>query len=126
MQEPLLPTPTNINPLHLPRDDLLAFVRVQQWVADNLAITLPLLSGMFVLVPSAALLSSPDSAVAAPIIPWRLRQVLCVEVSAGAADPADATLVLVGGDRLAAGAVRPGTLADAEDHDVSCANHHVQ
>ena len=118
LQEPLLPTPTNINPIHLPRDDLLAFVRVQQWVADNLDITLPLFSGMFVLVPSAVLLSSPESAVAGPIIPWRLRQVLRVEVSAAAAGPAHATLVLVGGDRVAAGAVRPGALAQAGDYEV--------
>ena len=134
MQEPLLPTPTNINPVHLPRSNLLHFVALQCWVGSNLGMQLPLLNGMFVLVPSntqqpvskilqAACNYSPteSSAIdtaACAAIPWRLRQVSAVEVAPGV-DPADATVVLVGGDRVRAGAVREGLLAEMPDHEVS-------
>jgi hypothetical protein len=136
VQEPLLPTPTNINPVHLPRSDLLHFVALQSWVSTNLNMQLPLLNGMFVLVPSSTQQSmskvlqaacgySPteSSAFVATVcatIPWRLRQVSSVEVAPNG-DPADATVVLVGGDRVRAGAVKEGLLAEAQEYQVSLA-----
>jgi len=152
LQELLLPTPTNINPIHLPGDDLLNFVGVQQWVRDTLHISLPLLDGMYVLVPSNSLQqplpctqntacglcrtggthsSSPAAdpvgrpaapAAVCPAIPWRLRQVLRVELapadSSSSSDPADAIVVLVGGGRVRAGDVSPALLADTADYQV--------
>jgi len=154
VQELLLPTPTNINPIHLPGDDLLNFVGVQQWVRDTLHISLPLLDGMYVLVPSSSLQQPLPStqhaacglcstggthsnslaadpvarpaapAAVCPAIPWRLRQVLRVELaptdssSSSSSDPADATVVLVGGGRVRAGDVSPALLADTADYQV--------
>ena len=133
VQEPLLPTPTNINPVHLPRSDLLHFVALQSWVSTNLNMHLPLLNGMFVLVPSGPhqpmskvlqaacgyshTQSSAFAAAVCATIPWRLRQVSAVEVAPGV-DPADATVVLVGGDRVRAGAVREGLLDETQDNEV--------
>jgi hypothetical protein len=120
-----LPTPANLNAIHVPGSDLLQFLRLQQWVATNLRMKLPLLNGMFVLVPSCALhkqqcgfiSSGADSSKVAAAIPWCLRQVSGVEL-APSGDPADATVVLVGGGRVHAGAVREGLLTDIEDHQV--------
>jgi hypothetical protein len=123
-QELLLPTPANLNPIHVPRSDLLQFLRVQQWVEANLHLKLPLLNGMFALVPSGSLQQqqrgcsgSSDSSTMAARTTCCLRQVSAVEVSPGV-DPADATVVLVGGDRVRAGAVHEGQLADVPDHQV--------
>lgn len=115
MQELLLPTPANLNPIHVPRSDLLQFLRVQQWVEVHLSTKLPLLNGMFVLVSSGDLQQQQHCSDS---IPWRLRQVSAVEV-ASHGDPADATVVLVGGDRVRAGAVREGLLAEMPDYQVS-------
>jgi hypothetical protein len=98
LQEPLLPTPTNINPIHLPAEDLLGFIAVQQWVQDTCGIQLPLLNGVMVLVRSCDLQksampahlqpscsnpasrssdsrgsSAPPEAAVAAAIPWRLQ-----------------------------------------------------
>jgi hypothetical protein len=43
--------------------------------------------------------------------------VSAVEVAPGV-DPADATVVLVGGDRVLAGSVREGLLAEIQDNQV--------
>jgi hypothetical protein len=138
LQEPLLPTPNNINPVHLKGSDLLAFIHVQQWVGDKMRVRLPLLHGMFVLVPSAALQqqqqqpqpessgrnggssdggsSNPPAPAAA--FPWQLRQIAAVEAGPGT-QPRDATVVLVGGERVAAAAVPEGlTLAGAAGYQV--------
>jgi hypothetical protein len=128
LQEPLLPTPTNINPIHLSADDLVHFITVQQWLAATLDAVPPLLQGMFVLVAAQQQQQQPESqacnnssddvlAAVAAAIPWRLRQVSRVEVCPGV-DPADATVVLVGGERVRAGAVKQGQLAEAQDHQV--------
>ena len=123
LQEVLLPTPTNLNPIHIPGSDLLQFLAVQQWVAAKLGVRLPLLNGMFVLVPAASLQhSEADSSAACAAIPWRLRQVSAAELPAGG-DLANATVVLVGGDRLRAGAVHMGLLADVQDHEVRGSQH---
>jgi hypothetical protein len=114
LQEPLLPTPTNINPVHIPKEDLLSFIAVQQWVQASLGIQVPLLNSVFVLVPSTQL---PACAEQAAAVPWRLRQVLAVEAAPGV-DPADATVVLVGKQRLRAGAVKEGQLFEAQGHEV--------
>jgi hypothetical protein len=146
LQELLLPTPTNLNPIHVPRSDLLQFLRVQQWVeanirvklplpkngafelvyagnlqqqqcSDSIPMKLPLLNGMFVLVPAANLRQQQCS----DSIPWRLRQIASVEVVPNG-DPADATVVLVGPgldkDRVRAGAVREGLLSEVQDYQV--------
>jgi butyrate kinase len=127
MQELLLPTPTNLSTIQLPLSDLLHFIRVQQWVHKTLHTQLPLLHGLFVLVGSMDLqettgsaqqaYSSVHAAAIAAAIPWRLRQISAVEVAPGV-DPADATVVLVGGDRVRAGAVKQGLLAEVQDHEV--------
>lgn len=54
-QECLLPTPTNINTIHAPRTELLKLISAQQWLLDHLGLSVPLLDGCFVLVPSADL-----------------------------------------------------------------------
>jgi hypothetical protein len=123
----LLPTPTNLSTIQLSLSDLLHFIRVQQWVHKTLHIQLPLLHGLFVLVSSTDLqdttgsaqqaYGSAHAAAIATAIPWRLRQISAVEVAPGI-DPANATVVLVGGDRVRAGAVREGLLADVQDHEV--------
>jgi hypothetical protein len=102
-------------------------VKVQQFVTAHLGIKLPLLNGTFALVPTAQLAasnsndgSSLPAAAMATAIPWRLRQVSAVEVAPGG-DPADATVVLVGGDRVRAGAVRQGSLTDSQEHEVRIA-----
>jgi hypothetical protein len=51
----LLPTPTNLSPIFLPGQDLLQFIRVQQWVRIHLGIKLPLLQGTCVLAAPADL-----------------------------------------------------------------------
>jgi hypothetical protein len=78
LQTLLLPTPVNMNPIHISRADVLHFVGLQQRVAEYLKIKLPLLNGMFVLVPSSSLqqqqdCSGSDSSAVAAAIPWRLR-----------------------------------------------------
>ncbi len=120
--------------MHLPRDDCIHFIQLQQWLATHLGMTVPLLDGMFVLVPSAQLQQQQqhqgadglpdfgvggrsDSSRLAAAVPWRLRQVSRVEVAPGG-DPAEATVVLVGGDRVRAGAVREGQLEEVPDHEV--------
>jgi hypothetical protein len=131
LQTLLLPTPFNISPIYVSRDDLLAFVEAQQYGAAHLGISLPLLTGTFLLVPSAQLeapafssgsndrttSSGSGNSTFSAAIPWRLRQVLAV-VPAPSRDPADATVVLVGGQRVTAGAVRDGQLAEMPDHEV--------
>jgi hypothetical protein len=112
-----------MNPIHISRADVLHFVKLQQRVAEYLKIKLPLLNGMYMLVPSSHLqqqqgCSGSDSSAEAAAIPWRLRQVSAVEVVPGG-DPADATVVLVGGDRVRAGAVREGLLDEVQDYQVS-------
>jgi hypothetical protein len=138
LQEPLLPTPTNINPIHLSSNELLAFISVQQWLAATLDVEQSLLQGMFVLVPAqqqqqqevlAACNSSSDDGVhgaaVAAAVPWRLRQVSRVELCPGV-DPAHATVTLVGGERVRAGAVKQGQLAEAQDHQVGLLYHTLQ
>jgi hypothetical protein len=131
-QVTLLHTPTNVNTVYVPRTELLAFIAIQQWVQQHLGLPLPLLDGSFVLVHTNNLHAAHNTAGAvlqqdashtqdgsstslqhtnspramAAAIPWRLRQVSAVEV-APSGDPADATVVLVGGDRVAAGQVGP-------------------
>jgi hypothetical protein len=96
----------------------------------TLGVTMSLLEGMLVLVPSSSLQqqqvqqlgqdsngSGSDGSALAAAIPWSLRQILSVEV-APIGDPADATVVLVGGGRVRAGAVREGLLAEVQDHEV--------
>lgn len=124
-----MPTATNLQTVYLAQQELLRFVGVQQSVATHLDMQVPLLAGMFVLVPSAqlqqqlppdlqaALPGSGDSSAVAAAIPWRLRQVAAVEVAPGV-DPADATVVLVGGDRVRAGAVGCPALGDVPEHEV--------
>jgi hypothetical protein len=119
----------NLQTVYLPQRELLQFIDIQQSVVEHLGMQLQLVDGMFVLVASAQLQpseikqagfsgssSSSRSAVAAAI-PWRLRQILSVEVAAGD-DPADATVVLVRGDRVRAGAVHEAQLAEVLDHEV--------
>jgi hypothetical protein len=124
VQVTLLHTPTNVNTVYVPRTELLAFIAIQQWVQQHLGLPLPLLDGSFVLVHTNNLhvcespgvpqrdphmqdgSSSNLQHATAAAIPWRLRQVSGVEV-APSGDPADATVVLVGGDRVAAGQVGP-------------------
>jgi hypothetical protein len=124
----LLPTSVNLQTVYLPQRELLQFINVQQSIAAQLLMQLQLLEGMFVLVPSAQLqlslfesqqagISCSNSSVVAAAIPWRLRQVSAVEVALGG-DPADATVVLVGGDRVRAGAVHEAQLADVPDREV--------
>lgn len=105
--------------------------------------TVPLLNGVFVLVSAADLTDTAQDihaastgvsdsgrtssvlglqpsgcmSAAAAAIPWRLRQVAAVQLHADR-DPADATLLLVGGGRVRAGAVKQGCLEDAEDFQV--------
>jgi hypothetical protein len=114
---PLLLTAANVSPLHVPADDLLHFVAVQQWVQDTLNVQLPLLNGAFVLVPSPAL-KQPAQSAAADIIPWRLRQVAGVKLGPVGSDSAAATVVLVGGDSLAAGDVCSSALEEVQDFQV--------
>jgi hypothetical protein len=123
----------------LSSNELLAFISVQQWLAATLDVEQPLLQGMFVLVPAqqqqqqqevlAACNSSSDDGVhgaaVAEAVPWRLRQVSCVEVCPGV-DPVDATVVLVGGERVRAGAVKQGQLAEAQDYQVGLLYHTLQ
>jgi hypothetical protein len=125
LQTLLLPTPCNIDPIHVPGEDLLALIKVQQHILTHLRLKLPLLNGMFVLVPTAQQAapsngsgSSTSSSLTATAIPWRLRQISAVEVAPGG-EAADATVVLVGGDRVCAGAVREGLLAEVQDYQVS-------
>lgn len=65
--------------------------------------------------------SAAATADVTTVIPWRLRQVSAVEVSAGV-DPEDATVLLVGGERLRAGAVLTSLLTDVQDYQV----HHLR
>jgi hypothetical protein len=55
LQTLLVSTPSNIDPIHVPGEDLLAMIKVQQHVLTHLHLKLPLLNGMFVLVPTAQL-----------------------------------------------------------------------
>jgi hypothetical protein len=94
-------------------------------VAALLNIKLPFLKGMFVMVPSDNLQQQQqqqcgdvNSSTLAAAIPWQLRQVSAVEV-APSGDPADATVLLVGGDRVRAGAVYQGLLQDVQDYQVN-------
>lgn len=114
---PLLLTAANVSPLHVPADDLLHFVAVQQWVHNILKVQLPLLNGAFVLVPSPALEQTAHSA-AADAFPWRLRQVAGVKLGPVGSDPAAATVVLVGGDSVAAGDVCSSALDEVQDYQV--------
>ena len=143
VQALLQPTATNLNPIHVSGEDLLPFIQTQSWVQQHLGLKLPLLNGAFVLVSSSDLQQQQQqgpagltqqvagngsassssaecrhtAAALAAAIPWRLRQVSRVEVVPNG-DPADATVVLVGGDRVRAGAVREGLLAEVQDHEV--------
>lgn len=140
MQEVLPPTPTNINVIHVAGDELIAFIKVQQWVEEMCGFALPLLSGIFVLVSSNDVpeLSSKDvmescgygkrggssgggsSSFAkdvANVIPWRLRQVEQVEVKPGEAAER-ARLLLEGGGCVEASQVRADTMADVADYEV--------
>jgi len=145
-----LPTPTNINTIHVAREDLLAFIAVQQWLNQHLGLELPLLEGCWVLVRSADLQHCSAAAAAEPsgskadqqhmqaalksgfdrstmdgstaaavsaVVPWRVRQVQAVEVAPGV-DPADATLLLVGGERVAARDLGPQELHEIQDYQV--------
>jgi hypothetical protein len=117
---------------------------VQQWAGKQLKVQLPLLlKGVFLLVGSldlqqfieaptpaqqqqqqqqrSLLGSSTSSNAVAAAAPWRLRQVSRVEVCPGV-DPADTTVVLVGGERVRAGAVKQGQLAEAQDYQVGMAD----
>jgi hypothetical protein len=114
--------------VYLPQPELLQFISIQQSIAAHLGMQLQLLEGMFVLVASAQMqlsrfesqqawvIGSSSSAVAAAI-PWRLRQISSVEVAPNG-NPTDATVVLVGGDRVRAGASHDAQLADVPDHEV--------
>lgn len=140
----LLPNDANIGCLLIPGEDLVDLIRVQQSVQDKLFMTVPLLDGVYVLASAAdlpdtaqefsaasagvsdssraphvaGLLSScADAAAAAAAIPWRLRKVAAVLIHPSK-DTANATLLLVGGGRVRAGAVKQGCLADAEDPQV--------
>lgn len=150
VQESLLPTPTNINTIHVPGEDLLAFIAVQQWLHQHLGLELPLLEGCWVLVRSADLQSCSAAAAAEPsgskagqhhmqvalrpgfdsstingntaaalsaVVPWRLRQVKAVQVAPGV-DPADATLLLVGGERVTARDLGTQELHETQDYQV--------
>lgn len=131
--EPLLPTPSNTHAFHLPADDLQACIAVQQWAQTHLGIPqLQLLQGALVLVPSehcalqhsstaAAAVGSTDSALAADLLSWRLRQVAAVRAAAGA-HPTDATVVLTGGRRVRAGELCGRDLTDVQDFEVSEGN----
>jgi hypothetical protein len=112
---PLLLTAANVSPLHVPADDLLHFVAVQQWVQDTLNVQLPLLNGAFVLVPSPAL-KQPAQSASTDAIPWRLRQVAGVKLGPVGSDPAAATVVLVSGDSVAAGNVCSSALDEVQDY----------
>jgi hypothetical protein len=126
----------------MPGEDLIDLIRVQQSVQDKLFMTVPLLDGVYVLASAADLPDTvqefsaastgirdssrttaglPSSrvnfAAAAAAIPWRLRKVAAVLIHPSK-DPANATLLLVGGGRVRAGAVKRGCLADAEDPQV--------
>lgn len=98
-----------------------SILEVQQWVAQNMAVKLELLGGMNVLVRSAQLqeaaASSDSTAAVADAIPLRLRQILQVEAAAGA-DLENATVVLVGGQRLCAADLANGALSEVQDHEV--------
>lgn len=89
-------------------------VAVQHWVQDRLSLKLPLLDGAFLLAPSTAL-TAPAAAAA---IPWRLRQIAAVEAGSKGSYPESATVVLVGGDRLAAGDVGCGSLQEVDNCEV--------
>lgn len=135
-QEVLLPTPTNVNTIHVPGDELLNFIRVQQWVEDKCKSPLPLLNGAFVLVSSRDIpelcskdiqdacgygrSSSSRSFVRAvgENIPWRLRQIEAVEAGSGS-EPGQALLLLEGGGCVKASMVSCDGLADVQGHEVS-------
>lgn len=93
-------------------------VAVQQWVQDRLSLKLPLLDGAFLLALSTALTAPATSAA----IPWRLRQIAAVEAGPQGSYPESATVVLVGGDRVAAGDVGRGPLEDVANCEVRVCN----
>jgi hypothetical protein len=133
-QEVLLPTPTNVNTIHVPGDELLNFIHVQQWVEGKCKSPLPLLNGAFVLVSSRDIpeLCSKDIQDACGYgrnsrsfvravgehIPWRLRQIEAVEVGADS-EPGQALLLLVGGGCVKTSMVSCDALADVKDYEVS-------
>jgi hypothetical protein len=51
----LLPTPTNVDVMHVPRGDCEVIVAVQQWLQEHLGICSPLLQGCWVSVRTADL-----------------------------------------------------------------------
>jgi hypothetical protein len=133
----LLPTPTNVNTIHVPGDELLSFIRVQQWVQAECKTALPLVSGAFVLVSSADVPEPPCSRelmdacgygansgafcrAVANCVPWRLRQIEAVEVGPpGQQEPGEAKVLLQGGGCVKASSVSPDTLIEARDYEVS-------
>jgi len=141
LQEVLPPTPNNVSIFHVAGDELISFIKVQQWVEEKCGFALPLLSGIFVLVSSDDVpeLSSKDvmdkcgygkrgsssggggsSSFAkdvATVIPWRLRQVEQVEVKPGEAAER-ARLLLEGGGCVEASQVRADTMVDVADYEV--------
>jgi hypothetical protein len=131
----LLPTPTNVNTIHVPGDELLNFIRVQQWVEDKCKSPLPLLNGAFVLVSSCDIPELCSKEVQAACgygrsssrafvrtvskhIPWRLRQIETVEVGADS-EPGQALLLLEGGGCVKASMVSCDGLGDVQDYEVS-------
>jgi hypothetical protein len=137
LQEVLLPTPLNVNTIHVAGDELLNFIGVQQWAEEKLGTSQPLLTGAFVLVRSrdvpelssrevmdacgyGARTSSNANRFAQAVdekIPLRLRQIQRVEYSPGDAAK-DAYVVLEGGGRVRAGKVSSDTLGDVTDYEV--------
>lgn len=135
MQEVLLPTPTNVNTIHVPGDELLNFIRVQQWVQEECKTKLPLVSGAFVLVSSRDVPDRPCSRelmdgcgygansgafcrAVADCVPWRLRQIEAVEVGGPGQEPGEAQVLLQGGGCIKASSVSTDALADMPDYQV--------
>lgn len=137
LQEVLLPTPMNVNTIHVAGEELLNFIEVQQWAEEKLGTSQPLLNGAFVLVQSrdvpelssrevmdacgyGARSSSNANRFAQAVdekIPLRLRQIHRVEYAPGEAAK-DAYVLLEGGGRVRAGKVSSDTLGEVTDYEV--------
>jgi hypothetical protein len=140
VQEVLLPTPTNVNTVHVPGSELPSFISTQQWLQETCDTRLSILTGSFVLVRSKDLpeLCSRDviencgfgrgssggsssksfANAVAEAIPWRLRQIEAVRVAPGAA-PQDAEIYLQGGGRVPASAIGNELLSEVPEYEVS-------
>lgn len=134
LQTLVLPIPFNLDTLYLPMDLVLLLVKVQEFLSSTMGFDKVIVNKGFVLTHqahprnserrlwdtsssgSSSVLAARRAAVAAAI-PLRLRQVAAVEFKTGA-KPAEAVLVLVGGDTVRVGDIYEGPLSEVQDHEV--------